>query len=67
MPVKAMSGSIPPLLGSTFNDGSSGASTGVRSTPTCCQQKPPTGAPPAGLVPAGQTVVPGPIGFTTKI
>ena len=62
-PVKAMSGSIPLRLGSTLRDGS----PAERSTPTCCQQKPPTGLPPAGFVPAGHVTVPGPIGLTTKI
>ena len=65
-PVNAMSGSIPSRVRSTFSDGSPPR----RSTPTCCQQNPPTGATAgstaAGLTPV-QLVCPGPSGFSTKI
>jgi hypothetical protein len=65
VPVKAMSGSIPLRVVSTLRLGS--ALPFTRSTPVCWKQKPPSGAPPEGLVPTGQVVVPGPIGFFTKI
>ena len=62
-----MSGSTPSRVVSTLSDGSAAP---TRSTPTCCQQKPPIGAA-AGSAAAGFTPLqfagPGPIGFSTKI
>src|SRR5204862_6329685 len=51
VPVKAMSGSIPSRVGSTLSYGSTRLAIDERSTPTCCQQKPASGAPTAGFVP----------------
>src|SRR5229473_790047 len=55
-PVKAMSGSTPERVGSMLSVGSPVASDvgelgSNRSSPTCCQQKPFTLLPPAGLNP----------------
>jgi hypothetical protein len=65
-PVNAMSGSTAARVRSTLSDGSAPS----RSTPTCCQQKPPSGvadgSTAAGVTPM-QLVCPGPRGFSTKI
>src|SRR5262249_34682590 len=56
-PVNAMSGASPSRVGSTFSVGSPavdglGDAGSRRWSPTCCQQKPFTLLPPAGLKPA---------------
>src|SRR5437764_9346229 len=71
-PVKAMSGSIPSRLTSTFRLGSAPPGP-TRPRPTCWKQNPPiagtfpvASGTPAGVTPL-QLAAPGPIGLDTKI
>src|SRR4029077_3245375 len=72
-PVNAMSGSWPSRVGSMLSEGSPevdglGDAGSSRSSPTCCQQKPFTLFPPAGLNPAhGAPVIACFTPFDTKI